>query len=320
MPSPDFISPSQKDGITSDAEAIQLAYAADLLRESATSLRLSHVACVSAQLLLQRFYTRVSLLAHNTIWAVGACLLISAKLADQPRNLRHIANVLHDRLCARENRADTVDWHGEKRRRPLEFYGAAGYDWKFELIATERHVLMELGFRLQAEVPHKFVLIFVNTLRDKARAPAWTERGANRFRRLLQIAWNFANDVMRIRVCVAEETETVACACIALAAESCGEELPGRWQKVFGCEAKDCERVKGSIRDSQRIASTKGKFVDHSLSDAFRDYHPQPVVDGERAVTGKRRIEDEEDGDAVDGAVDVMALKKKSRFEDKRAV
>lgn len=311
MSTDQFLSPSQQDGISTTAETEQLAYAADLIRESAESLCLPHAVCVSAQLLLQRFYTRVSLKAHSTVFAAGACIMLRAKLGDEPRSVRHVANVLYDRLCEREGRASLVEWKGEKRQKPLDFFGAAGYDWKHGLISTERHILKELGFRLETEVPHKLVLIFVNTLREKAQAPAWTEHGIGVFQEMLQMAWNFANDSMRVRVCVTEEADAVACACIALATERLGESLPEGWEEVFGCEKKTLERVKEGIRQTYGIENTDGSFMDYSLSAAFQDYHPlTPEADGEKS--GQKRLlpaDDKSDGKA-------QRERKKSRLQD----
>lgn len=225
-------------------------------------------------MLVQRFYTRVSLRAHASIWTAGAALLLSAKLADQPRTLRHVANVIHDRVCAREGTLETLQYCGEERRRPLDFFGADGYDWKHELITTERHILKELGFRLKVELPHKFVLIFVNTLRDKSGASAWTEPGVEDFRNFLQRSWNYANDVMRIRLCVAEEPEAIAVACIALAARQCNTALPKGWQIVFGSSEKECERIVQEINWFYEMPSTKGLLVDYSLAPAFERFHP----------------------------------------------
>lgn len=305
-----YISPSQRDGISPSAETIQLAYAADLIRECSHALRLSQPVCVTAQMLLHRFYTCVSLRAHATIWTAGAAVLLSAKLADQPRTLRHVANVLNDRVNTREGVTDIVRWQGEGRLRPLDFFGAAGYDWKHELIATERHVLKELGFRLMVELPHKFVLIFVNTLRDKCGAPAWTQPGVQEYRKLLQRSWNYANDVMRIRVCVAEEPEAIACACISLGATHCSGRLPEGWQIVFGTSKEECARLVGEIRSLYEVPSAKGMLVDYSLSSAFERHHP-----GQDSVGAKRQGNASNILQLADG--DVARATKRSRFVDR---
>lgn len=274
-----FVSPSELDGILPEVEALQIACAADLIRESAVALRLPTRACSMAQMLLQRFYTCASLRAHCMVWVAGAALLVSSKLCDSSRSIRHVANVVHDRLHVREGDARVVRWNGVDRRWPLDFYGAGGYDWKHELIVTERHLLKELGFRVEVELPHKFVLIFVNTLRDKSRAVGWTE-GAEEFRRLLQGAWNCANDVMRLRICATEEVERVACGCIAMSAKRMRGVLPKGWEAAFGSCEENVERICAEIERGYEMGETSGQFVDYSLTEVFKRYHAKEETDG----------------------------------------
>ncbi|CAN8064035.1 unnamed protein product [Agarophyton chilense] len=194
-------------------------------------------------MLLHRFYTQVSIIAHNTVWTAGACIILSAKLADEPRSLRHVTNVIYDRLVDRQNICvETVSMEGMVCRRSLNFYGAEGYDWKHALIETERHILKELGFRLAVELPHNFVLVFVNTLRDKAGAPGWSN-GKGLFNILLQAAWDYANDLLIDQICVREAPEVLACACISLATSHCDASLPEGWEYVLGSNVDECERL-----------------------------------------------------------------------------
>ncbi|PXF46617.1 Cyclin-L1 [Gracilariopsis chorda] len=199
-------------------------------------------------MLLHRFYTQVSIVAHSTIWAAGACILLSTKLADETRSLRHVVNVVYDRVIHRQNMpVETVAVGGRNCRRPIEYYGAEGYHWKFAFIATERHILKELGFRLAMELPHNFILIFVNTLRDKAGAPGWSECEGD-FKALLQTAWDYANDLLIDQLCVREAPEALACSCISLATEHCEGSLPDGWETVLGSSKEECERLALYIR------------------------------------------------------------------------
>lgn len=301
-----FVSPSEQDGISRRAEANQLAYAADLIRECCLTLRLSQSACSTAQMFFHRFYARVSLRAHPSIWAAGAAILLSAKLADQPRNLRHISNAIYDRLGEWEGTSDVVDINEVQRRRPLDFFGVDGYDWKHELIAIERHILKELGFRLRVELPHKFVLIFVNTLRDKGGAPAWTDPSVKPFRAFLQHSWNYANDVMRIRLCICEEPEVIAVACIALGAQKSNIQLPEGWQIVFGSNKDECVRLEKEILHSYAMPSSKGLLLDFSMTPAFERFHPKkPTQSTKRARSFS---------DTVLAGQGEIARKKRSRF------
>lgn len=302
-----FVSPSEQDGISRTAETRQLVYATDLIRDCSLSLRLSQSTCSTAQMFFHRFFARVSLRAHSSIWAAGASILLAAKLADQPRNLRLISNAIHDRLGAWEGTHETAECKGEVRRRPLDFFGVDGYDWKHGLIAAERHILKELGFRLQAELPHKFVLIFVNTLRDKGKAPAWTDAAVRPFRVFLQHSWNYANDVMRIRLCISEEPEVLAVACIALGAQKSDIRLPEGWETVFGSSTDECTRLKREIRESYEMSSTKGLLIDYSMSSTFEKFHPKKDVPS----TKRERPLDES---LCTGKSEGVRARKRSRF------
>lgn len=285
-----FVSPSELDGVGLAAEETALGHAADLMRSCAGSLRLSNATCVAAQLLLQRFYTQVSLHAHSTVWAAGACLLLAAKLCNEARSLRDVCSVVHDRLCAREGRGCRVEWEGLPRRRPLAFFAADGYDWKFGVLEAERHVLKVVGFRVGAETAHGYVLMFLNTLREKAGAGGWQTDGVVRWRRLLQKAWGLANGCMRGRVCVEVDVAVLACACVGVASVECGEGMVVGWERAFGCEIEECERVRKEVRRVVRIGDTRGMFVDYCEVEALR------FLREEERCSGKRKRSRFEDG------------------------
>lgn len=266
-----FASPSIEDGISEEEERSQLRYACDLIRDSCLALQLSSRVSANAQFLLQRFYALVSLKAHCSIWAVGAVILLAGKIVGEQRTLRNVANVLYDRILDREGLNQTILVDGKCRRKTLDFYGAEGYEWKLNLTETEYHVLKELGFRLAVELPHNFVLVFINTLREKAGAPKWTEEGVSEFRNLLQAAWNYANDCLLHRICVLEEPEAIACACISLAIGHSLIKLPPEWACVFGVDASGLKKVTAVVQKIGEVCQEQGQFVDYSNSLVFRE-------------------------------------------------
>lgn len=234
------------------------------------ALELSQRVCAHARMLLHRFYTQASIATYSTVWASGACVLLAAKLADETRSVRHVSSVLYDRLAHRHGKATgTVSIEGSSYREPLDFYGAEGYHWKRALLDTEKYLLRELGFRLAIELPHNFVLIFVNTLRQKAEAPGWSESTGG-FKLLLQAAWNYANDLLQDRICVLEAPEALACACISLASSHCHEGLPDGWQRVLGSSKEQCERI------STRLESIYA-YNDHRF--CFKNYARSEILD-----------------------------------------
>lgn len=280
-----FTSPSVQDGISLQEQNRQLAFASDLIRESCLALRLSQRVCANAQMLLHRFYTQVSIVAHSTIWAAGACILLSTKVADETRSLRHVVNVVYDRVMLHQNMpVETVVVRGRGCRRPIEYYGAEGYHWKIALIATERHILKELGFRLAMELPHNFILIFVNTLRDKAGAPAWSECEGD-FKTLLQTAWDYANDLLIDQVCVREAPETLACACISLATQHCERSLPDGWEAVLGSSKQECERLASYIRTIYKRDAWTSCYKNYSRAQVLEKFSRRELPHGQAQIS-----------------------------------
>jgi len=58
-------SPSRKDGISADTERDQRIYGCELIQEAGILLRLPQAVMATGQVLLHRFYCKVSLVAHD---------------------------------------------------------------------------------------------------------------------------------------------------------------------------------------------------------------------------------------------------------------
>lgn len=254
----------------------QIAYAADLARETSIALRLPHTVAASAQILLQRFYATSGLDDHCVVWVAGACVLLASKINGAAHSLRHVANVLHNRMQDREGSSQTsIMSCTTPNCGILDFYGAEGYAWKIGILNTERAVLCVLGFNVMVDVPHKFILVYVNTLRERACAPAWTDLQRNSvFRALLQHAWNFANDALLSPSCVSESTNVIACACIYIATIELDLRLPKGWQAIFGASSEQSRRVGQQIKSIYRLGQLRGTFVDFSRTRVFAKFHP----------------------------------------------
>lgn len=75
-----------------------------------------------------------------------------------------------------------------------------------QVIKAERRVLKELGFCVHVKHPHKMIVTYLQVLK------------AERNTKLIQTVWNYMNDSLRTDVFVRYDPETIACACIYLAA------------------------------------------------------------------------------------------------------
>lgn len=255
---------------------LQLAYGSDLIRESGMSLRLAHSSISFAQHLMHRFYKAHSLLDECMIWVCGASLLLSVKCHhhhkhfNDTRTIHHISASLYNRLHDREQSTEVL----------LNFYGSQGYEWRTAIIATERRILIAIGFHLFNDLrPHHFLVFFIDKLQQHSVATSWTSSPPSPiFQRLLQCAWNFTNDCFLSDLCVFHPPEAVACACIVVALEKCQLRLPQGWQIVFGSSTDECQRISELIKQVYQLGPLRGAYVDYSRTDAFSQFHPKTII------------------------------------------
>lgn len=249
-------SPSAKDGVTPEVESQLRRYGADIIAESIILLRLPQVVACTAQILFQRFYCKRSLLEFDVkVTAMAACWL-ACKLEevveiDSPTKLRlrDILTVFYRVVNRREECAlDILD------------PGSRQYDIvKMSVVRTERHMLRSLGFILHAEHPHHLVLAFAPML----LLPE-TQNGD----KVIQIAWNYANDSLKTSLCLKYKAHIIACAAIFLAArqeqvplpekdESIG--LPPWWSVIAGVNNEPLASVCKELLELQKLP--KAKYV-----------------------------------------------------------
>lgn len=102
---------------------------------------------------------------------------------------------------------------------------------KNQVIKAERRVLKELGFCVHVKHPHKLIVVYLKYLgfdEDKNRE-------------MLQLAWNYMNDSFRTDVFVRYQPETVACACLSLAARKLNINMATMppWYVIFKVQEDD---------------------------------------------------------------------------------
>ena len=210
-------SPSRADGVAGGVERAYRAWACELIQDCGIRLRLRQAVMATAQSLLQRFYHRRSLAAHDAHVVAMAALFLAAKVEEQPRRMRDVLNVCYHAKLRRQRR----------RPRPVVLGGNLYAAWKGALIRTERVLLKETGFavhHVMAGHPHKFLLYYVRTLGEGGAADA-----------LAQAAWAYLNDALRTDLCVRHLPESIACGAIYLAARATRFALPRDvpWHAVF---------------------------------------------------------------------------------------
>lgn len=240
--------------MTDDAkrpEREEVSYGAHLCVHSARALRLPAATAALSLSIYQRYYSRVSPRTNSVLWSASAAVLLAAKSDGVSRRVRDVSNVVHARI------------HGASP--PLDYYGAPGHKWKHCIASAERDILSTLGFHLRIDTPHKLVLVFANTLREKSNAPDWL--AAQAWHALLAAAWAAANDAMLLPEGALFVPEDVACACIERAAGEAGVVLPRQWAAVFGAR-DDVIRAVLYALDSLYCQSTP---TFHDLAAALED-------------------------------------------------
>jgi len=216
---------SQEDGVSPATEAALRSYGAGLIQQAGILLRCRQVVMVSAQIILQRFYFRKSLMSFDVRRVAAAALLLATKLEEQPRKLTSVAKCVYVLAC----REDGIS---------MDLSSPQFLTMKTEVIRVERHILREMGFAIGQllEPPHKLVLQYAAVL----ECP----------KEITQKAWGFLNDAMRTTVCCQFEPNIIAVAGISLAARTLEFPLPQEpdaWWEIFDASYDEvvavCERV-----------------------------------------------------------------------------
>ncbi|KAM7486550.1 hypothetical protein LguiA_002559 [Lonicera macranthoides] len=183
-------SPSRKDGIDEATKTNLRIYGCNLIQESGILLKIPQAVMATGQVLFHRFYCKKSFARFNVKSVAASCVWLASKLEESLRKARHVLNVFHIMECRRENLpVEHLDSYSKKYSK-----------LKNDLIATERHLLKETGFKCHVESPHKFISSYLAILETPPE--------------LRQEAWNLANDSLRTTLCVRFKSAVVACGVI----------------------------------------------------------------------------------------------------------
>lgn len=222
-------------------------FACDIIQNAGILLRLPQVALTTAQMLLQRVYHASDYTFQKYYLDVTsmAALFLAAKIEEHPRKAREVIDVFTYVISSKLRREISLSFSQHEKIRE-------------ELITAERILLKTLGFNLLSSYPHKIVvnyyLAVVRVLDPEHNV--WRERDNQR---LLQLAWNYCNDSLRLDVFIRYSKEVVACACIQMACEDYGMLFPrstdGRnWYCLF---VTDEQEVRESIEIIRNLYSRK---------------------------------------------------------------
>ena len=222
------VTPSQKDGLSSKVEEDLRYLGCEYIQIAGIMLKMPQVAMATAQVLFQRFFFIKSFVKNKMEEVAMACIWLASKVEESPRRVRDVMNVFH---YLRQRRLS-------KSATPTPMLLDENYiSSKNNVIKAERRLLKELGFCVHVKHPHKIIVVYLQVLE--------LEKNKN----LVQAAWNYMNDSLRTTVFVKHSPETIACACIYLAARVLRMPLPNQphWFYLFNATEEEIQKISLSI-------------------------------------------------------------------------
>ncbi|XP_070761691.1 cyclin-L1a isoform X1 [Enoplosus armatus] len=214
--------PSMLDGLDLNTETDLRILGCELIQSAGILLRLPQVAMATGQVLFHRFFYSKSFVKHSFEIVAMACINLASKIEEAPRRIRDVINVFHH---LRQIRG---------KKTPSSLILDQNYiNTKNQVIKAERRVLKELGFCVHVKHPHKIIVMYLQVL------------DCEKNQTLVQTAWNYMNDSLRTNVFVRFQAETIACACIFLAARALQIPLPSRphWFLLFGATEDEIKEI-----------------------------------------------------------------------------
>ncbi|XP_077467134.1 cyclin-L1a isoform X1 [Stigmatopora argus] len=214
--------PSMLDGLDLHTETDLRILGCELIQSAGILLRLPQVAMATGQVLFHRFFYSKSFVKHSFEIVAMACINLASKIEEAPRRIRDVINVFHHLKQIRM----------KKTTSPL-ILDQNYINTKNQVIKAERRILKELGFCVHVKHPHKIIFMYLQVLECEKNQT------------LVQTAWNYINDSLRTNVFVRFQPETIACACIFLAARALQIPLPARpqWHLLFGASDDDIKEI-----------------------------------------------------------------------------
>ena len=258
------VTPSQKDGLSNKVEEDLRYLGCEYIQIAGIMLKMPQVAMATAQVLFQRFFFIKSFVKNKMEDVAMACIWLASKVEESPRRVRDVMNVFHYLRQRRLSKSNTPS------PMPLDENYISS---KNNVIKAERRLLKELGFCVHVKHPHKIIVVYLQVLE--------LEKNRN----LVQTAWNYMNDSLRTTVFVKHSPETIACACIYLAARVLRMPLPNQphWFYLFNATEEEIQKISLSILEVYQ--------------------HKKPVHDDlEKEVEARKKILQEEKQKAKEAA------------------
>jgi len=285
--------PTVRDGhLTLEQEAKNRAYGCMLIVKAGRMLEVPQTTICTSQILFHRFYFRVSMSNYKLLRVAMCCLFIGCKVSETPVRLRAVC-ACFDRLLKRGGGFDAS---------PLSESRFAY--WSEDLASLELVILKEVGFETYVELPHSFLVHFVNFIKPTPKeikeveeesmmqqqlqhpgrvlthppAPAASASPPSdeQWHELLQRSWNTLNDaLLSSRILFTFHPEVITCAAILLSSRLLHLQLPEGWSELFSAPRETVQRCAGFMCELYRMLAPYSDS--HPL-----DYTPIPDSDTTR--------------------------------------
>ncbi|CAF3844104.1 unnamed protein product [Rotaria sp. Silwood1] len=241
--------PSTIEGLPWDVEYDLRLTGCELIQTASLLLKLPQTAVATGQVLFHRYFYSSSFIRRQMEIVAMACTNLAAKIEENARRIRDVINVFHHIKQVRSG----------SMIHPLLI--DQGYiDKKNEVIKAERRLLKELGFCVYVKHPHKMITMYLKVLEKE------------REHDLVQTSWNYMNDSLRTDIFLRFTPETIACACIDLAARTLQISLPKNppWYLIFGAQPEEIHYIMISIL---RLYKHRPKSLDEleKIINSFRE-------------------------------------------------
>lgn len=290
--------PSMDEGIDRETESELRAMGGELIAKAGIYLRLPQVAIASAQVVFQRFFFAKGFVACDMQTAAKSAIWLASKIEENVRRVRDVINVFNFLENQRDGKStDPI---------PLDQnYWAI----KREVIKMEHRILAELGFCVHVQHPHKIIVMYLEIL-DKKNNKAF-----------IQTAWNYMNDSFRTTVFCEYQPETIACACIFLAARMLKIALPSNphWYEVFDATTEEVEKIALTIL---KLYSNQPRPYDELIAkvDVIREAKKKLVKQANSSMPGSPALDSQNNSPKVDSpGLDGSRSDKKSSKDRSRS-
>jgi len=192
--------------------------AARFVIEVCHKLQCNVITTATAMTYFHTFYDKASMEQYDPVSIGATCILLASKTSDEDVRIRDIINVTA--ACLAPHQGPLA----------LEEY----FSRRDSLTQCELLLMRALGFRLQPSLPHRYLLLLLQALRDWVGREAWDRLPTSK------VAWRVLQDAYHSPLVIKAGPEVVAAAAAHVAAEVTGAAVPredAAWCAVLGDHA-----------------------------------------------------------------------------------